>query len=202
LSWLTTIKRIDELTDREILRDEKEKHSYHRLYINQDNEFNKIFKALTEIEFFIDKFGEELQRIDKLHDTLRDMDLKGAPRKELMGLVTDLQDNFVLPYYNTTRTAIRLIFTKILSRINSEEDAQLLHTKSFKLLQKLSLQFWGFGYSESKAVSELGKLISNYTHGKTDYFETYARNTKKKNIDINLLDELMESLKKNFFSET
>jgi hypothetical protein len=204
MSRLTTIKKIDELKDRKILRDKKEKHTYHSIYINEDAEFNKIFNTLSEIENFMDKFGEELHKIDKIHDTIRDMNMKGPSYKELMELVRNLQHGFTLPYYNILRTVVRLLFARIVSRIDSEEDAQILHAKNMKLVQKLNLQFWENAYLEENSLKELGKLISKYTHGKvveTDYFETYVKNTKSKNINLNLLDELMESLKKTFFPE-
>ena len=62
---MTTLRKLDELIEKQEIKDllRNDENRFHRFIINDDNQFNRIDKALTEIETTIDSMYKPAEKI-------------------------------------------------------------------------------------------------------------------------------------------
>jgi predicted transcriptional regulator len=124
LSYVTTYKKVKLLIKVGIIEDRKEGNSFHRLFVDEKNDFNRIDKQLIETEKFLNNMGEVIRKID-----LESID---SP---------DLDDSatFVQKYdYLLSKTLGILLANTTL--IKSEKHRQILYNRIAMLMFKLDIQ--------------------------------------------------------------
>ncbi len=151
------------------------------LVINEENEFNKIYKFLSEIEKIIDGMDETLDKISK--ETSID-----NPNKEFMELAEDLRLHLSLSY----REGIYIILQELIgitnNKIRSEKDSQIIYTKIVELLRKITLQQWYPGFKDT--IKQLDSVSRSFKHVKPSPL------TKTKNINVELANRSNKHNKK------
>jgi hypothetical protein len=96
---------------------------FHKLYINEKNEYNQIYQELLDIEniiYGLSQFRHVLSQ-DEHHFDKEDLDL-----------------SFVIPLTDVLNTLLRDSLVKTNDRIHSDSDLQILHKKIIKLMLKVS----------------------------------------------------------------
>jgi arginine repressor len=128
-SKLTTLRKIKELKMRGEIKDllKEGESGFHKLYINENNEFNEISKKLAEVEALLNRLEKLQHLINQRGKQQRPLD-SGADETFMAFMDTNLYTlNFMLV----------AILGKIYKVIESEKDAKILYEKNFKLLQRL-----------------------------------------------------------------
>ena len=156
----------------------------HRLIINDKNEFNQIDETLSEIENFMDKMDEQ---IDKMRIARHNADqINGdAHRMERAGSA-EVVLCFLIPY----RESLRIIIDDMLVRIGnanfSEKDTKILYTKIIELLKKLTGSFL-IQVPDSSTV--LNNIISSAMKDlrEAKYIQNFV---KKHGINLNIVNDL------------
>jgi hypothetical protein len=162
-SYVTTLKAIDRLKSKNIVEDRKEGNSFHRLFINNKNDFNKIDEHLTKIENLLDEMREPVRRV---------VTIPYASRNYSRAV------DFKIKYEAFFSTMLQALLWHTADRIHSERDSHVLFNRIVKLMLKLRDQFsnapyfnvtlgsyhWHFEDEISLTVKKLGvkgKLIKD-----------------------------------------
>lgn len=118
----------------------------HRLIINNENEFNKIYNCLTDLESLISKMDKNasIMRHNQEHfDEHGDVYIDD-PHTAEPGLIREfekLKAYFIDAYHEATDTILRKLLYRVKEKIHNEKDSQILYMKILELLNKLSTQF-------------------------------------------------------------
>lgn len=185
----------------------------HHLVINQDNEFNKIYNSLSEIENIIDIMDGPVKKIERLLEHQRKTiqnewkeirGLKGSEReirkKQIKKLVsnelTDLE-LYKFNYVQIIETMLHILTIQIDDKIHSDKDLQILYTKVIKLIRKISQVKPDFHTMEL-----INHLINNMSETRSN--EDVRLYAEKHEINLKVANNLIasvENFKKQFLSE-
>ena len=200
-SKITTLKTINDLIEGKRVRDEHDKpNGFHKLFYDDNNDFDLINNQLTKIEKIVDIMDKPLKKIQRLledqqKELLRLTDQKVSPeqrRKFVSEELYSLQIDYQFTYLHMIDIMFHVLSLHIDERINSDKDLQILYTKIIKLMRKVSKQFpRNAKVTLDGIINYLGEFIS-----KKD-IRVYAQ---KHNININLINDVIDTVE-NFKNE-
>lgn len=104
------------------------------LVINEENEFNKIYIFLMQIDSLIDKMQNANR---KSKTTLR----KIKTEKDTIAELVKFTSNFVQGYYDANDEMLIRLLVKTKNKIHSEIDSNLLYSKTIDIIYKLHHYF-------------------------------------------------------------
>jgi hypothetical protein len=190
----TTHNIIKELIDEGKLNIEVINSQVHFLTVNENNEFNKIYNFLSEIEKIMDRIYLAVGM--GLAETIAKID---NSTEELIGS-TEVNLCITIPYRESVNIMLLELMAIIDNEIPSEKDKQILNSRILQLQRKLTFQFEGIRNSDTI----LNNIISDikFNLKKAKYIQKYA---KKHNININSTNDLIEiidNFKKEFLSQS
>jgi hypothetical protein len=134
----TTHNIIKQLINEHRLNMEVINSQVHFLTINYENEFNKIYNFLLEIEQIIDGIGETQSKVSKRYLAIAD----DKPDKEFVKMAYYLNAVFFKPYKDTVDIILQELLAITNEKIDYEKDSQILYKKISELLRKMTLQNW------------------------------------------------------------
>ena len=200
-SKITTLKKINALIEGKRIRDEHDKpNGFHKLFYDDNNDFDLINKQLTEIEKIVDIMDKPLKKIQRLledqqKEILRLTDEKvpvEQRRKFVSKELYSLQIDYQFTYLHMIDTMFHVLSLQIDERIHSDKDLQILYTKIIKLMRKVSRQF---PRNAKGTLDGIINFIGEFTSKKD--IRVYAQ---KHNININLINDVIDTVE-NFKNE-
>lgn len=200
-SKIATLKKIDYLIEDKRIRDEHDKpNGFHKLFYDDNNDFDAINNQLTKIEKIVDVMDKPLRKIQRLledqqKELLRLTDEK-VPLEQRRKFVSEelysLQIDYQFTYLHMIDIMFHVLSLHIDERIHSDKDLQILYTKIIKLIRKVSKQFpRDAKFTLDGIINYLGEFTS-----KKD-IRVYAQ---KHNININLISHVIDTVE-NFKNE-
>ena len=156
--------------------------------INKENEFNKIYDSLSEIESLVDKMYVPTTTMeDGIHkrEILAD---RGNYKK-----FVDFEINFTHNYYDFITNIVHKLVDITNSRIHSEKDSQILYMKIIDILRKMTYQRGHRG-----VIAELDGAAKKFKISRSSPFINIL------DIDINLIDDalkVIENFKSKFLTD-
>jgi hypothetical protein len=158
------------------------------LVINQEDEFNKIYNCLSEIESIMYVMQEPLKKISRLYYP------KGMSEEE-KSQARKLEINFKVPYKEAINVMLQELLARVNDKIHSQKDKEILYARIFDFSRILTLQFWPAGV---KVTQQLDSLVSTRLMLVKPSALSEAKNI---NVDLaNKLIETIENFKKEFLS--
>lgn len=141
----TTLKKIKELKEKgEIIDSLKEGESgFHHYSINENNEFNKIYNSLLEIDSLIDKSSIFIK---KIHHSRSNKD-----QGNLKLLSFDID---TLSWAIAVDTTLHMLLDRVSAKIHSKNDSQILYDKIISLFNKLDSQVKPYTIKTLTNISE------------------------------------------------
>jgi hypothetical protein len=200
-SKITTLKKIDDLIDGKRLRDEHDKpNGFHKLFYDDNNDFDLINNQLTKIEKTVDVMDKPLRKIQRLLEDqqkeLSRLTNEKVPLERRRKFVSEelysLQIDYQFTYLHMIDIMFHVLSLRIDERIHSDKDLQILYAKIIKLMRKVSKQFpRNAKFTLDGIIDYLGEFTS-----KKD-IRIYAQ---KHNININLINDVIHTVE-NFKNE-
>jgi hypothetical protein len=169
------------------------------LVINENNEFNKIYKMLIEIENLLNKMKQSLDKIrhSALQTTVNSVDDEATANIETRAAI-EINDYFVKPYTDTIDMMLKNILNRTLSANHSEKDVHILTSVYIRILNQLTYPSDNLVIIENRLRYNTNKMTKPFRA--TKYIRDYA---KKNGIDLNVRDDvlkLVEKFRKNFLT--
>lgn len=160
-SRMTTLKTIEDLksNQRGLIVDRQEGNSFHRLHINDKNEFNRIQKELLEIESIIDATHEYKYVVNEYIENAQFGNSRDA------GNAGFLRSQMHI-YEPPIKTMLQFLLTRTNNIIHSEKDKQALYAKFIKLITKVDHE--NFDVDWKKILNAHGKDIKKFLLHKDD----------------------------------
>jgi hypothetical protein len=144
----TTHYLINDLISEGKLNKKEINSQVHFLTINYENEFNKIYNTLSEIENIIPKINEPFRKWQEMH----------PPDIDLSREFSVLMDHLVLAYLDVMPILFQEILTRIKNKIHSDIDKEILYSRILQLQQQY---IEPFGMKPRSTASEkLGSSIA------------------------------------------
>jgi len=200
-SKTTTLNKINDLIEGKRIRDEHDKpNGFHKLFYDDNNDFDLINKQLTKIEKIVDTMDKPLKKIQRLledqqKELLRLTEEK-VPIEQRRKFVSEelysLQIDYQYTYLHIIDIMFHVLSLHIDERIHSDRDLQILYTKIIKLMRKVSKQF---PRNAKGTLDGIINFISEFTSKKD--IRLYAQ---KHNININLINDVIDTVE-NFKNE-
>jgi hypothetical protein len=200
-SKIATLKKIDDLIEGKRIRDEHDKpNGFHKLFYDDNNDFDAINNQLTKIEKIVDVMDKPLRKIQRLledqqKELLRLTDEK-VPLKQRRKFVSEelyrLQIDYQYTYLHIIDIMFHVLSLHIDERIHSDKDLQILYTKIIKLMRKVSKQF---PRNAKFTLDGIINFICEFTSKKD--IRVYAQ---KHDININLINDVIDTVE-NFKNE-
>ena len=197
----STLKKINDLIEGKRIRDEHVKlNRFHKLFYNDNNDFDLINNQLTKIEKIIDVMDKPLRKIQRLiedqqRELLRLTDEKVSlkqRRKFISEELYGLQIDYQFTYLHMIDIMFHVLSLRIDERIHTDMDLQILYTKMIRLMRKVSKQF---PRNAKFTLDGIISYLSEFTSKKD--IKVYAQ---KHNININLINEVIDTVE-NFKNE-
>ena len=200
-SKIATLKKIDDLIEGKRIRDEQDKpNGFHKLFYDDNNDFDAINNQLTKIEKIVDVMDKPLRKIQRLLEDqqkeLLRLTNEKVPLKQRRQFVSEelygLQIDYQFTYLHIIDIMFHVLSLHIDERIHSDKDLQILYTKIIKLMRKVSKQFpRNAKFTLDGIIDYLGEFTS-----KKD-IRVYAQ---KHDININLINDVIDTVE-NFKNE-
>ena len=156
--------------------------------INEENEFNKIYDSLSEIESLVDRMYVPTRTIE---NAIHKREIV-ADRGNYMKFV-DFDINFTHNYYYSITTIVDKLVDMTNNKIHSEKDSQILYMKIIDILRKITYQRGHRGI-----IGKLDEATKKFKNSKSSPFINIL------DIDINLIDDnvsVIDNFKKQFLTE-
>ena len=173
---MTTHKTTTELLDEGKIKPVKPKNKPDSktvyLVLNEENEFNKIYNSLLEIEKIIDRFtdiGPETLRI-----------------------------RLASVYVISTKTLVEFLLVWIDTKIRSEKDALILYKKATSLMGKINRS----PYHSHVWTDEINTSIQRAEMHKSSLTDEFIKVHPDANKWVHDIIDMLEIFKKRFLSET
>ncbi|CAN5516627.1 hypothetical protein BH18THE1_BH18THE1_03380 [soil metagenome] len=188
----TTHNTMKELRDEGKLYVKKIHSQLHFLTINEENEFNKTYEMLTQLEAFMNIMHEIVDRnkinLDK-HSQIYGV---GKEFNEYLGAV-ELYDYLLAPYRNLFETILQIMLIRIIRLKITPKDTVILSARIIDLLNKLTHTFvYGSPPNiNSMLESKIDSITSSLEN--TKYLQNYA---KENDINLNIIDDLVAMVRK------
>jgi hypothetical protein len=200
-SKITTLKKIDDLIEGKRIKDKLDKpNGFHKLFYDDNNDFDAINSQLTKIEktiYVMDKPLKKIQRLleDQQKELLR-LTNEEVPLEKRRKFVSEelysLQIDYQFTYLHMIDIMFHVLSIQIDEKIHSDKDLQILYTKIIKLMRKVSKQFpRNVKFTLDGIIAYLGEFTS-----KKD-IKAYAQ---KHTININLISDVVDTVE-NFKNE-
>jgi len=152
--------------------------------INEENEFNKIYDSLSEIESLVDRMYVPTTTMeDGIHK--REIVANRGNYKKFV----DFEINFTHNYYDFITTIVHKLVDITNSKIHSEKNSQILYMKIINILRKMTYQRGHRG-----VIGELDGAAEKFKNSKSSAFINIL------DIDINLIDDALNVIQ-NFKSK-
>jgi hypothetical protein len=191
-TYKTTIQLIKEGKIKMVKPKDKPYSQIDYLVINEQDEFIKIYKSLSEIENFIGAMDETVHSV-----------LKGISEKSTHTSYAHLKElerlnrSFLIPYEDAINLILQELLARINDKIHSDNDSQILYTKIVEALRKFTVQRWDPAFREtSKRLDIFSGVLKKVK---------FSHITEAKNINVELAGDLItlvEKFKKEFLSES
>jgi hypothetical protein len=200
-SKITTLKKIDDLIEGKRIKDKLDKpNGFHKLFYDDNNDFDAINSQLTKIEktiYVMDKPLKKIQRLleDQQKELLRLTNEK-VPLEKRRKFVSEelysLQIDYQFTYLHMIDIMFHVLSIQIDEKIHSDKDLQILYTKIIKLMRKVSKQFpRNAKFTLDGIINYLGEFTSKKE------IKAYA---KQHTININLISDVVHTVE-NFKNE-
>jgi hypothetical protein len=200
-SKITTLKKIDELIEGKRIKDILDKpNGFHKLFYDDNNDFDAINSQLTKIEKTINLMDQPLRKIQRLLEDqqkeLLRLTNEKVPlekrRKFISEELYSLQIDYQFTYLHMIDIMFHVLSIHIDEKIHSDKDLQILYAKIIKLMRKVSKQFpRNAKFTLDGIIDYLGEFTS-----KKD-IKAYAQ---KHTININLISDVVRTVE-NFKNE-
>lgn len=197
----TTLKKINDLIEGKRVRVEHDKpNGFHKLFYDDNNDFDLINNQLTKIEKTIDVMDKPLRKIQRLLEDqqkeLLRLTNEKVPLKHRRQFVSEelygLQIDYQFTYLHMIDIMFHVLSLHIDERIHSDKDLQILYTRILKLMRKVSKQFpRNAKFTLDGIINYLGEFTSRKD------IKVYAQ---KHNININLISDVIDTVE-NFKNE-
>jgi hypothetical protein len=156
--------------------------------INEENEFNKIYDSLSEIESLVDRMYVPTRTME---DAIHKREIV-ADRGNYKKFV-DFDINFTHNYYDFITTIVHKLVDITNSKIHAEKDLQILYMKIIDILRKMTYQRGHRG-----VIGELDEAAEKFKNSKSSPFINIL------DIDINLIDDtvsVIENFNRKFLTD-
>ena len=156
--------------------------------INEENEFNKIYDSLSEIESLVDRMYVPTRTME---NAIHKREIV-ADRGNYMKFV-DFNINFMHNYYDCIITIVDKLVDITNNKIHSEKDSQILYRKIIDILRKITYQRGHRGI-----IGKLDEATQKFKNSKSSPFINIL------DIDINLIDDnvsVIDNFEKQFLTE-
>lgn len=200
-SKITTLKKIDELIEGKRIKDILDKpNGFHKLFYDDNNDFDAINSQLTKIEKTINVMDQPLRKIQRLLEDqqkeLLRLTNEEVPLEKRRKFVSEelysLQIDYQFTYLHMIDIMFHVLSIHIDEKIHSDKDLQILYAKIIKLMRKVSKQFpRNAKFTLDGIIDYLGEFTS-----KKD-IKAYAQ---KHTININLISDVVRTVE-NFKNE-
>lgn len=200
-SKITTLKKIDELIEGKRIKDILDKpNGFHKLFYDDNNDFDAINSQLTKIEKTINLMDQPLRKIQRLLEDqqkeLLRLTNEEVPLEKRRKFVSEelysLQIDYQFTYLHMIDIMFHVLSIHIDEKIHSDKDLQILYAKIIKLMRKVSKQFpRNAKFTLDGIIDYLGEFTS-----KKD-IKAYAQ---KHTININLINDVIHTVE-NFKNE-
>lgn len=200
-SKITTLKKIDELIEGKRIKDILDKpNGFHKLFYDDNNDFDAINSQLTKIEKTINLMDQPLRKIQRLLEDqqkeLLRLTNEEVPLEKRRKFVSEelysLQIDYQFTYLHMIDIMFHVLSIHIDEKIHSDKDLQILYAKIIKLMRKVSKQFpRNAKFTLDGIIDYLGEFTS-----KKD-IKAYAQ---KHTININLISDVVRTVE-NFKNE-
>lgn len=187
----TTHYLINDLISEGKLNKKEINSQVHFLTLNEENEFNKIYKTLSDIQNLINQstpYMYALPGVPTDPDGNPLIDIKEA--RILSEIQEDLRDNYIQSFI----LMILIFHNKIEHSIRNEKDQIILFRKLNTLSVRLALNPW--------LEETTNELLTFYTKNMDRCFKMYTRRINRKTDLGDKIIETIEKFKKEFLSET
>ena len=194
-SKITTIKKINDLIEGKRIRDEHDKpNGFHKLFYDDNNDFDLINEQLTKIEKIVEIMDKPLKKIQRLVEDqqkeLLRLTTEKVPVKQRRKVVSEelysLQIDYQFTYLHMIDIMFHVLSLHIDERIHSDKDFQILYTKIIKLMRKVSKQF---PRNAKGTLDGIINFIGEFTSKKD--IRLYAQ---KHNINIDLINDVIDTV--------
>jgi predicted transcriptional regulator len=162
----------------------------HYLIINDDDEFNKIYKELTQIENLMNTIYESMFKL--LNPSIK----RGQPWAVAM---YESERNFAYPYRYDFNVMLDVLLDRAM-KIQPENMSNILSSKITKLMRKLFVYFYDDDRSAllfDGSITFLNQRIQELSSGKSERFKGF--------LDIKTMNKMIKRIsefKKTFLSKT
>ena len=194
-SKITTIKKINDLIEGKRIRDEHDKpNGFHKLFYDDNNDFDLINEQLTKIEKIVEIMDKPLKKIQRLVEDqqkeLLRLTTEKVPVKQRRKVVSEelysLQIDYQFTYLHMIDIMFHVLSLHIDEKIHSDKDFQILYTKIIKLMRKVSKQF---PRNAKGTLDGIINFIGEFTSKKD--IRLYAQ---KHNINIDLINDVIDTV--------
>jgi len=188
-SRLTSLNKIENLISSGKVLDLKQNNSFHRLFINDDNEFNRIDKMLSQIQRVIDAMDKPLGKINQ--------ELVSKNRnKQWPPELVELRDHLRVPYTQAVNIMLQALLVQIMNILTLENDRQILYSRITKLMQKLTQQYLVL-HEPIRILDNLSESIKELD--RLPHIRDYSNNLGLDIIDLPyLIITIIQNFKKQF----
>jgi hypothetical protein len=194
-SKVTTLKKINDLIEDKRIRDEHNKpNGFHKLFYDDNNDFDLINEQLTKIEKIVEIMDKPLKKIQRLVEDqqkeLLRLTTEKVPVKQRRKVVSEelysLQIDYQFTYLHMIDIMFHVLSLHIDERIHSDKDFQILYTKIIELMRKVSKQF---PRNAKGTLDGIINFIGEFTSKKD--IRLYAQ---KHNINIDLINDVIDTV--------
>lgn len=130
---MTTLNKIKDLIEAGILEDRRIGNGFHRLFINQENEFNRIYKQLIKIEDIITNEVKQctIKVLNLYHEA---KEVKSKKSDILKKHAFDIFENFMIPIGDVTNFMLHFLLFQTFEKVGSENYRRILNDKIVSLM--------------------------------------------------------------------
>jgi hypothetical protein len=170
----TSLDLINDLIREGKLNKKEINSQVHYLTINQENEFNKIYNSLEEIEALKNKM---LDGVRKMKVTMQNM----KTERNVLEEVAIFRNNFWRSFYDAGDLMLHRLLLRTKNKIHSEIDRDILYSKAIELLHI---------FTPLLDEVELDQIVNVKLRDarSSPVFEAA-------DLDINLIDDILEVIK-------
>lgn len=142
-------KKLGDLVEKGLVEDRRVGNGFHMFRVSDNTQFNRINKAIADIDKYIDVMYEPIKQVRQLI---------AVPESRLLGQVYFAK--FFVHYIEIVSTMIRTLF--FISDVNMANQASIeLHSKLLKLMEKHVK--WFYDIKDSKEILTMCKNGLNKT---------------------------------------
>jgi hypothetical protein len=186
LSYVPARNKVISLIEQGIIDDRKQGNSFHRLFINDKNEFNIIDKQLTEIEYVLN----DLREVNSISESAETDDALTSP--VIQAGFKNLDFTNACGQY--LLLMLRILLVETAHRIKSQKHSQIVYNRIVKLMINMDNQL----INNPRYSRRIYKFaIDRDLHLIEERFRSYPKKTGIYDTPINNLRRMTENFKHN-----